>query len=256
MARSTTIIRQGTRQLRNWRRFQDWIDDHSGSAWVFRGLGDTEFSLVPTIGRIQRYTLSRERSVLASFRRRALQFTNDLGFTNWDYLALAQHHGVPTRLLDWTTNPLVAAFFAASASPGEKEVTIRRRAGRATPQANTVTCRIVATRVPHSAVVDMDSDDDPLAMSNIGFVLPRAISTRIGSQSGIFSVHPSPDQPWLTPLMDANHRFDIVGEDRDFFLRRLFYLGVDPLYLMGGLDGLGARAAWQARRGIGLGAIT
>lgn len=255
MAQSTTITR-GTKQLRKWRQFQDWIDDHSDSAWVFRGLGDAAFSLVPTIGRIPHYSLSRERSVLASFRRRALQFANDSGFTGWEYLALAQHHGVPTRLLDWTTNPLVAAYFAASALPGERDVRIGRRTARAIPQSSAISCRVVATRVRHAFVVDMESDNDPLGISEIGFVLPRAISNRIGSQSGLFSVHPAPDKPWLDPLGDANHIFDIDGEDRDFFLKRLFYLGVDPLYLMGGLDGLGARAAWQARRGIGLGATT
>ncbi len=254
MAQSKTIIR-GNRQLRAWRQFQDWIDDHSNSAWAFRGLGDIDFSLVPTIGRIPRYSLSKERSVLASFRRRALQFANDAGFTDWEYLALAQHHGVPTRLLDWTTNPLVAAYFAASALPGERAVTLSRKPARAMPQSSMIPCRVIATRVRHSDLVDMDSESDPLEISEIGFVIPRAISNRIGSQSGLFSAHPSPNQPWLEPLQDADHVFDIPGEDRDFFLRRLFYLGVDPLYLMGGLDGLGARSAWQAKRGVGLGAI-
>ncbi|WP_374131228.1 FRG domain-containing protein [Sphingomonas sp. 28-62-20] len=253
MARTPTITR-GSRQLRNWQNFQAWIDAHSDSTWVFRGLGDVDFSLIPTIGRIPQYSLSRELSVLASFRRRALQFANDAGFTNWEYLALAQHHGVPTRLLDWTTNPLVAAYFAASAMPAERDVVIRRRATRATPHASGVACRVVATRVRHSRVVDMESDGDPLSISEIAFMLPRVISNRIGSQSGLFSVHPAPDHPWLDPLEDSDHVFQIAGEDRDFFLKRLFYLGVDPLYLMGGLDGLGARAAWQAKRGIGLGA--
>lgn len=243
-------------RLQSWQRFQQWIDGHSDSAWVFRGLGDLGFQLVPTIGRIPRYSLSRERAVLASFRRRVPQFVSDVGLNDWEHLALAQHHGVPTRLLDWTTNPLVAAYFAASAQPAPTDVERDGVTIRAVPEPETVDCRIVATRVRHARVIEIDAAADPFGLTDIGFVLPRAVSNRIGSQSGLFSVHPTPDAPWLDPLKRTEDLFDIPGDHRDFFLRRLFYLGVDPLYLMGGLDGLGARAAWQGSRGVGVGAIT
>ena len=245
----------GNARLQSWQSFLQWVDDHSDSAWAFRGLGDSTYPLLPSVGRISNYSPSKERSVLASFRRRVPQFTTDIGFGEWEYLALAQHHGVPTRLLDWTTNPLVAAYFAASASPDTRQVSYMRKTVAATPERALIDCRVVATRVKHAQVIDIDANADPLKLNDLGFVIPRTISNRIGSQSGLFSVHPSPDQPWLDPLARSANVFDIPGGDRDFFLRRLFYMGVDPLYLMGGLDGLGARAAWQANRGIGLGAI-
>ncbi|PAX09473.1 FRG domain-containing protein [Sphingomonas lenta] len=242
--------------LKRWRAFLDWVDKHSDSGWVFRGMGDASFRLLPSIGRIPNYSLARERSVLASFRRAVPLHQTDTGFRDWEYLALAQHHGVPTRLLDWSTNPFVAAYFAASSPAGPKDVCIDGVDVRATPERSAVACRIVATRVRRAQMLNIDGNTDPFLETEVRFVQPRAISSRIGSQSGLFSLHPRPDQSWDLPLQKTRHIFDVAGQHREFFLRRLFYLGVDPLYIMGGLDGLGARAAWQAARGVRLGVIS
>jgi FRG domain len=255
MAASSRTARLGSHRLKRWQAFQAWIDDHSDSAWVFRGLGDIDFSLLPSIGRIPHYSLARERSVLAGFRRALPQHMADTGFRDWEYLALAQHHGVPTRLLDWTTNPLVAAYFAASSPPGVVTLKRGRTAVEAVPERSAVDCKIVATRVRRSALLDIDSHVDPFAEPDVRFILPRAVSSRIGSQSGLFSLHAEPAVSWDMPLADTAHVFVIASDCRDFFLRRLLYIGVDPLYLMGGLDGLGARAAWQARNGVRVGVI-
>lgn len=249
-------ITLGKKRLRTWHRFLEWVDDHNSSTWAFRGLGDIDYQLLPSIGRLAHYSLPRERAVLAAFQRRVPQFTPDVGFEQWEYLALAQHHGVPTRLLDWTTNPLVAAYFAASAQPAPRKVTLAEEEVQAVPDRSTVSCRIVAVRVRHARVIDTSVAPEPLDLTDLGFVMPRAISDRIGFQSGLFSVHPTPDSAWNEPSSQSGNTFDIPGGDRDFFLGRLFYMGIDPLYLMGGLDGLGARITWQAARSIGLGAVT
>jgi len=95
--------------------YEDWINKMSlsGRVPVFRGQR-RNWPLLPRVsGNVPRGTiLKNERRLLNEFKKNAppcLQVvpTNDL-----DWLVVAQHHGLPTRLLDWTYNPLVALWFA------------------------------------------------------------------------------------------------------------------------------------------------
>lgn len=249
------------RRIRHWRNFLKWVDDHSDSRWVFRGLGDTSYQLVPAIGRNVRYTEARERTILEVFDRRAAEFMDTSRWSDWDRLALAQHHGLPTRLLDWSSNPLVAAFFAVTAEPGPKDAKLVGASGRvnggvirARPEARAVDARIIGLEVRTRMIVD-PRGTDPFSRKQVGILLPRSLTARIVTQSGVFSVHPEPQMPWEEPLRNPGNSFNIPGDLRGFFQRRLFYLGIDPQRIMGGLDGLCARLAWQYNARIGLGAV-
>ena len=78
------------------------------SSYVYRGLDKNTYDLSTTLNRLGESHL--EKHLLRNFVKYAHQkFQQD---NKWNWLSMAQHHGLPTRLLDWTYSPLVALHFA------------------------------------------------------------------------------------------------------------------------------------------------
>jgi hypothetical protein len=83
------------------------------SPFVFRGLSDDRYALTTSLTRLGGDYGEMEPHLLRNFRkyaRRAVVQQDSI----WDWLAVGQHHGLPTRLLDWTFSPHVAMHFATS----------------------------------------------------------------------------------------------------------------------------------------------
>jgi FRG domain len=141
-------------------------------AWLFRGVTDISYPLVPKIGR-STFGVRYERHMLQAFSRETPAYINRWPLdSEWELLALAQHHGLPTRLLDWTESPLVAGYFACRDH--------RDRDG-AIYALNTVSVA--------------DPAISPFSTKRVAKFRPSHITSRITAQRGVFTIHNDPQRP-------------------------------------------------------------
>lgn len=89
-------------------------DSYSGETVIFRGMSDSEYDLTPGLARLKNIHSDAESELINEFlTHRPDAFR---GLTNFDVLAKMQHYGLPTRLLDFSSNPLVALYFACESN--------------------------------------------------------------------------------------------------------------------------------------------
>jgi hypothetical protein len=84
----------------------------------YRGHRDQSWRLEPSAFRSSGHR-EGERAMLARFRQEAASTGLQYAFDEWGWITFAQHHALPTRLLDWSQSPLVALFFACELAPGD-----------------------------------------------------------------------------------------------------------------------------------------
>lgn len=115
MTKVVTYVASSWSELQDYLFADSWnsqLNRHR-STYVFRGLSDARYLLSSSLMRLQGPYANMEAHLLRNFRKYAHGGLVD-GDSVWHWLALAQHHGLPTRLLDWTFSPFVAMHFATS----------------------------------------------------------------------------------------------------------------------------------------------
>ena len=225
-----------THQVASLGSFMTLISDELVDAehsWVFRGqrkdwdpvpkiMRDeyaawrSQFAVVPSIRQ-------QEDGLMAEFRRMAPPHLVIQPRSEWEWLALAQHHGLATRLLDWTTNPLVALFFAVAEPAGVEE------------------SPIVWCYCPGPPTGEPKS---PYKMKAEAFYIPSSVAQRLVVQSGRFTVHPIEARrpPELWPGQVA--KVVVPGSQRVPIRILLADMGINRSTLFPDLDGVASHANW------------
>ena len=190
---------------------------------MFRGHSDSSWKLIPTAGRPP-FDEVCDKAVFEAWRRRAIEYVADSNLTDWDWLAIAQHHGLATRLLDWSANPLNAAYFVVRKS-------------------RDCTAAIYAVRPKFEISPEQTG---PHTYERVARFLPKGITARIGRQHGLFTIQGDPTKP-IDEFDGYFSGFDTIlisQEYRDTLRRELSYYGIHSASLFPDLDGLSEFVNW------------
>lgn len=183
-----------------------------------------------------------ESRILTSFRRRAVQLMDTVPESTLGWMTVGQHHGLATRLLDWTENPLASLWFAVrNANPGE----------------DAVVWRIAMTRYEEDPPIVQDRTEDlsafdPLNVNGTWIYKPSHLANRAAAQESWFTLHAYGDRGFA-PLKEgrfagsepAVSKFIIPGKVVRHMKWKLSQIGVHDMALFGDLDALSRHLNWQ-----------
>lgn len=235
------------------------VESHRGRAartpiW-FRGSTNRRYSLVPSLGR-RPFALEHETALINAFKQNAIQFVNDRPQSEWEWLFLARHHGVPTRLLDWTESPLIGLYFAVDGVRDDSRdgalwlllpVELNREAGIILT--NPLGLPIFEDNNPHlrNYLPSVIASEQTTRLTPAAGVAIRH-SKRMQSQFSVFTVTHR-DQTPIESLGDGHHigRYIVPASAKARIRRQLEALRIDELTVFPELDNV----ARLARRPYG-----
>lgn len=227
--------------VQDYVEFLQRVVDTRGS--IFRGQSYDGYQLRPSIQRFSakdHEILHTEKNLFNSFKKQALPYLAVKPDNDWDWLAIAQHHGLPTRLLDWTSNPLAALWFVVSKAS---------MANQADDRNGVVWCY----EVGQNAALDEREKEDlsPFNIEKIRVFIPPHVNPRITAQQGLFTVHPLKGSEASEPLERQNRsRLSLIkvlihNDYKPILRQQLSELGVNAASIFPDLDGLSSHLQWM-----------
>lgn len=236
-----------------WEEFLKVVSSPPYSHWAFRGERDERIPLYSSLSRyFQNFTIDpaawaeQEERIIRIFKRKAHQFLNQPPDVDDDFewLALMQHHGAPTRLIDFTWSPYVAAFFALERTVGDGVVWAM----------NPV--RTESSRAPTPTRMD------PRVGANfrryylkgkhrfIWLGEPHTMNRRLIAQSGTFAVPGVLDLPIERILSDADQenilaKIVLTSAIRERGMHELYRMNITYATLFPDLEGLAKSLGYE-----------
>lgn len=202
------------------------IRSHDGFGYVFRGHAQASWDLLPKAGRTEFYRPDHgDLGRFHAWGRSAVAYTS-LSESYLEQLALAQHHGLATRLLDWSMNPLVACYFACSDHADKDGAVWMYEMGG------------------DGFLTDENTRDTLKERQGVFGYRPKAAFPRVINQRGVFSVHCDAAHPIDVRESEVIKgypnliRLDIPSALKVEILIHLGDYGIDRSYLFPDLDGL------------------
>lgn len=140
---------------------------------IYRGQSQ-DYDLLPSVARKNNKidTTNKEKNILEEFKRRSrLKIKNDF-IDDWDWLIFAQHFGLKTRLLDWSSNPLVGLWFACSEKKDWDKIGV-----------------VYVFKTKRTHLLNRKTDTNPFERNSTKVYKPHLNNERIIAQSGWFTAH-------------------------------------------------------------------
>lgn len=223
------------------------------SPYAFRGLERADHDLSNSLVRLAGGTADPaklELSLLRNFKKYAYEQASNGVDSIWHWLALAQHHGLPTRLIDWTYSPFVALHFATEypadyAVDGVVWCVNFVEANKRLPRRLKA---ILEDEHSETLTIEMLGEFDSLrsfdSLSREPFVVyiePPSVDARILNQFALFSLMSSPAaslEHWLRDHPELYRRVIVPAELKWEVRDKLDQANINERTLFPGLDGL------------------